>query len=232
MLVVATLLFGSLARADQTEGSDTDLLLISLEREIRHVSIGRLSLFLYPWRQLQKDARDGDLFVCHLVREAKPIIDPDGYLSKLRGTFQFRSSYAAEISKASDFGWFLVKFGSDLNSQLLMKRALWCVRTILIARSAERREPVFAPERLAEQTSSVSAQNLLRNRRVSFSGTALRDGLRQFLNDEVGCDGTMEHFDRFAFIKKFSATSNKVALQTLRQEDEAKGRYFGYELLS
>ncbi len=82
MPIAATLLFGSLARADQSEGSDTDLLMIGLDEETRHVSIGNLSLFLYPWRQLEQDARDGDLFVCHLVREAKPLIDPDNYLPK------------------------------------------------------------------------------------------------------------------------------------------------------
>jgi predicted nucleotidyltransferase len=85
MAVAATLLFGSLARADHSEGSDTDLLMISLDEDMRQISVGHLSLFLYPWHRLQQDARDGDLFVCHLVREAKPLIDPDNYLPKLQG---------------------------------------------------------------------------------------------------------------------------------------------------
>ena len=80
MAVAATLLFGSLARNDHSEGSDTDLLMINLDDETRHISIGKLSLFLYPWNQLEQNARDGDLFICHLVREAKPIIDPHNYL--------------------------------------------------------------------------------------------------------------------------------------------------------
>ena len=144
MAVAATVLFGSLARGDQSEGSDTDLLMVGLGDETRHVSIGHLSLFLYPWAQLEQDARDGDLFVCHIVREAKPLIDPDNYFLKLQQAFQFRSSYATDIERASDFAWFLVSFGAELNPYLLEKRSLWCVRTILIARSAERRDPIFA----------------------------------------------------------------------------------------
>lgn len=93
MTIAATILFGSLARADQSDGSDTDLLMIDLDDDTRHVSVGHLSLFVYPWRHLAQDAQCGDLFVCHLVREAKALIDPDGYLDKLRDTFQLRSSY-------------------------------------------------------------------------------------------------------------------------------------------
>lgn len=227
MPVAATLLFGSLARADQSEESDTDLLMIGLDQETRHVSVGRLSLFLYPWEQLEKAARDGDLFVCHLVCEAKPLVDPHDYLSKLKQAFEFRSSYAAEIARATDFGWFLVSFGAEFNPQLLTKRALWCVRTILIARSAELRDPVFAPERLAELTSSASAQDLLRHRRAPRDVEAVRRSLRQFLIDEGAGDCTLEHADWAKFVERFGETSNKVALQTLRQEEESQAGYLG-----
>ncbi|WP_456299340.1 anti-phage Hailong system nucleotidyltransferase HalB [Methylocystis silviterrae] len=227
MPVAATLLFGSLARADQSEESDTDLLMIGLDQETRHVSVGRLSLFLYPWEQLEKAARDGDLFVCHLVCEAKPLIDPHDYLSKLKQAFEFRSSYAAEIARATDFGWFLVSFGAEFNPQLLTKRALWCVRTILIARSAELRDPVFAPERLAELTSSASAQDLLRHRRAPRDVEAVRRSLRQFLIDEGAGDCALEHADWATFVERFGETSNKVALQTLRQEEESQAGYLG-----
>lgn len=226
MPIAATLLFGSVARADQSEGSDTDLLMIGLDEETRHVSVGHLSLFLYPWNQLEQDARAGDLFVCHLVREAKPLIDPDNYLTKLQQAFQFRTSYAAEIARANDLGWFLVSFGAALNPQLLTKRALWCMRTILIARSAEQRDPVFAPSRLAERTSSISAQELLRNRRGRRDEAAVRQSLRQFLIADEAGDQSLEHADWATFVERFKSTSNKVALQTLRQGESQTG-YMG-----
>ena len=225
MPVVATLLFGSLARADQSEGSDTDLLMISLDGETHHVSIGHLSLFLYPWHALENNARDGDLFVCHLVCEARPLFDPDGYLPKLKEAFRFRSDYMTEIAHATDLGWYLVKYGDELNSHRQAKRALWCLRTILIARSAERRAPVFAPHLLAEQTRSVAGRDLLTRRHNTRDDAKVRQSLRLFLEEETTSDPFNEQADRTAFMNRFKATSNKVALQTLRQEEQSQAAY-------
>ena len=225
MPVVATLLFGSLARSEASEGSDTDLLMVNLENETRHISVGRLSLFLYPWPALEQNASDGDLFVCHLVREAKPLLDPDGYLPKLKEAFRFRSDYMAEIARATDFGWYLVRFGEELNAHLQAKRALWCIRTILIARSAERRDPIFAPQLLAEQTKSVAGKDLLTRRHTARDETEVRHSLRLFLEEETTSDAFSEQADRTAFMERFTATSNKVALQTLQQEEQSQAAY-------
>ena len=222
MAIVATLLFGSLARADHSEGSDTDLLMVSLNKDTRHVSVGHLSLFLYPWPQLQQDAREGDLFVCHLVREARPLIDPDKYLVKLQSAFRFRSSYQSDIDRAVDLGMYLARFGDELNSTLLTKRALWCIRTILIARSAERRNPVFAPQRLAEETGSAAARELLTNRHIHRERAAVQQRLRSFLKEEAHLSQFLETAARDNFRERFDATSNRVALQTLRQDEDSR----------
>lgn len=227
MAIAATLLFGSLARADHAEGSDTDLLMIDLENETRHVSVGHLSLFIYPWHQLEHDARLGDLFVCHLVHEAKPLVDPDDYLVRLKQAFSFRASYQDDIQRAADFGWYLVLFGDDLNSALLAKRVLWCVRTILMARSAERRAPVFAPHLLAEETRSEAAREILLRRHDQRDGPSIRRLLRSFLKEEVPPLDDSGGPNRAEFLERFMVTSNKVALQTLRQEEERWGDYTG-----
>ena len=225
MRVVAILLFGSLARADDSASSDTDLLMVNLDSEIRHVSIGHLSLFLNPWHKLEHDAREGDLFVCHLVCEAKPFLDPDGYLLKLKEAFRFRTDYVAEIARATDLGWYLVRFGDELNSNLHAKRALWCIRTILIARSAERHDPVFAPQLLAEQTRSVAGRNLLASRHSERDRAEVRELLRLFLEEETKFDSFNVLADRSAFIERFTATSNNVALQTLLQDEQSRVGY-------
>ena len=225
MPVVAALLFGSFARADQSEGSDTDLLLVNLDDETRHVSVGQLSTFLYPWHKLEHDSRNGDLFACHLVREAKPLFDPDGYLPKLKDAFRFRSDYRAEIAHATDLGWYLAKFGDELNSDLQVKRSLWCIRTILIARSAERRDPIFAPQLLAEQTHSVAGRKLLASRRGARDHSEVRQWLRVFLEEETAFDHFYELADRSDLIQRFRETSNKVALQTLHQEEQSRAGY-------
>lgn len=227
MAIAATILFGSLARTDQSEGSDTDLLMIDLDDDTRHVSVGHLSLFVYPWRQLAQDAHSGDLFVCHLVREAKALVDPDGYLEKLRDAFHFRSSYADEIGRAADFGWYLVLYGNELNPSLLTKRALWCIRTVLIARSAERRDPVFAPHQLAEETRSVAAREFLSHRHDPRDDATVRQVLRSFLEAEELSDADLLNANRETFLQRFSATANKVALQTLHQQDHSRAGYVG-----
>ena len=227
MGIAATLLFGSLARADHASGSDTDLLMINLEDELRHVSVGHLSLFIYPWRQLENDARMGDLFVCHLVHEAKPLVDPDGYLPQLQKAFRFRTSYQDDIQRAADLGWYLVRFGDDLNSGLLAKRVLWCVRTVLIARSAERGAPVFAPHRLAVEVHSEAAREILLSRHDQRDDTRTRHMLQAFLEAEVGPPHNLDVLSRQSFLERFAATSNKVALQTLRQEYDSGNEYTG-----
>lgn len=225
MPIAAILLFGSLARADHSEGSDTDLLMVTADDETRHVSSGHVSMFLYPWLRLKLDAREGDLFVCHLVREAKTIFDPDGYLFKLKEAFHFRPDYQTEITRATDFGWFLARFGGELNPALQAKRALWCIRTILIARSAELRDPVFAPQLLAERTKSEVARELLSRRHDRRDDSALRHSLRLFLEEETTPEPFHEKADRAAFIQRFTETTNKVALQTLQQEERSQSGY-------
>ena len=225
MPAVAILLFGSLARADQSDDSDTDLLIVTLDDQTRHISVGHLSLFLYPWSTLENNARNGDLFVCHLVREAKPLFDPDGYLAKLKESFRFRSDYMVEIAHATDLGWYLTRYGDDLNSHLQAKRALWCIRTILIARSAERREPVFAPQLLAKQTQSLAGRDLLARRHSLGDGVKVRHSLRLFLEEETISAPFNEQAGRAAFIERFRTTSNAVALKTLQQEGDSQARY-------
>ena len=225
MSVVATLLFGSASRGDQSEESDTDVLMITHDDVTHHVSVGSLSMFFYPWKILEDYALNGDLFVCHLTRESRPLFDPDGYLSRLKEAFMFRSDYAAEIGHATDLGWYLVRFGDDLNTRLRGKRALWCIRTILIARSAERRDPIFAPQLLAEQTRSVAGRDLLTCRNDSQAYTDLGHRLSLFLREETAFDRFNEQADREAFIKRFLATSNNVALKTLQQEEDSKAEY-------
>jgi hypothetical protein len=109
----------------------------------------------------------------------------------------------------------------------LTKRALWCIRTVLIARSAERRDPVFSPQRLADNTQSAAARDLLINRRIHHDSAVVQQRLCSFLREETQSTGILETADRAHFIDRFNATSNKVALQTLRQEQKSRVGYVG-----
>ncbi len=212
--VSAILLFGSHARKDNRRGSDTDLLLIAPQSMPWHRSIGHLSMFFYPWERLAEDARNGDLFVCHIVREAKPIFDPQLQLDELRSLFRLRASYASEIRQARQLGWFIDRHAGALNPQVVVRRMIWCVRTILIARLAERGQPRFAPTDLAAVAPDSAAELLADRHRRRLDGS-MRQRFRHFLIEEGGMpplpgDATLEDYRDF-----FTQTNNRVALQTI-----------------
>jgi hypothetical protein len=225
--ISAILLFGSRAREDSSRGSDTDLLLISPSDAPQHKSIGHLSMFFYPWQKLIADAREGDLFVCHIVKEAKQVFDPLGQLDALRSEFRLRTSYAREVAHARDLGWFLDRHANTLNSSVVVRRMVWCIRTILIAQLAEQGMPAFAPSVLAA-TAPSSAADLLADRHQRRLDVTMRQRFRHYIVQEGGkppltAKSTVEEYRAF-----FAMTGNKVGLQTIERgqaPDEDKDYY-------
>lgn len=212
--VSAILLFGSRAREDNSRGSDTDLLLISPPGTPQHKSIGHLSMFFYPWEKLKADARDGDLFVCHIVREAKPVFDPLGQLDQLRSQFRLRTNYAREIGHARDLGWFLDRHAGALNSNVVVRRMVWCIRTILIARLAESGTPVFAPLELA-RAAPASAADLLADRHQRRLDVTMRQRFRQYMMQEDANPTLPNDAGINDYRSLFLRTGNQVGLQTI-----------------
>lgn len=150
MPIVAQYLFGSHARRDFTEGSDIDLLSVISEERFATFSEGKLNVSLYPMPKFIEAASRGDLFVMHIVREAIVVYDPTQFHRRLIDRFVPKSSYHHEIKQASDLGWYLVESGDQFRNQKTWnKRVAWCARTILIARSAEKGDPIFSAEKLA-----------------------------------------------------------------------------------
>jgi hypothetical protein len=222
--VSAILLFGSRARRDDARGSDTDLLLIVPAGEPKHLSFDNFSMFLYAWPKLLADAAGGDLFVCHLAREAKPVFDPGDRLGRLRAAFRLRADYGEAIGHACDLGWFLDRFGATLNTGIVARRMIWCVRTILIAKSAQMGMPSFAPQALARFSTSDVAPDLLAARHQRRFDAQLRARFRRFMTDECGFSSWHAEAEVGDYMSRFVATGNKVALQTLQQSDQ-RGSY-------
>ncbi len=219
MTVSAMFLFGSHARGDEDIFSDTDLLLISEGDRPQHVQKGHLSTSIYPLDDLLRRARDGDLFVCHIAREAKAIYDPTDQLNLLRDHFVLRASYKQEITQASDLGWFIVDFGHESHLQsLLNRRIAWCVRTILIAKSAELKRPVFAAAELAAFAESSDVLKLIKNKETDRSDPEALAMLGSFLS-KFGAGRFQPGKSSYgAYVKRFSETSNSVALSLIKAE--------------
>lgn len=214
--ISAILLFGSRARGDSGRGSDTDLLLVSPCDAPQHKSIGHLSMFFYPWQKLIADAREGDLFVCHIVQEAKPVFDPLGQLDKLRSQFTLRTSYAREVAHARDLGWLLDRHASALNSSIVVRRMVWCIRTVLIAQLAELGRPAFAPSALAA-SAPASAAELLSDRHQRRLDVVMRQRFHQYMSQEGGKPPLRDGSTIEEYHVLFAKTGNKVGLQTIER---------------
>lgn len=228
MAISLLVLFGSRARGDAVDSSDTDLLLATDEPGIRHVSDGNLSLSFYCDAELKERAARGDLFVCHVVREGRLLAGSTVLFDEIRSAFRLRSDYGGEIAKASDLGWFLIGYGSALgNVQLVNRRLAWVARTILIARSAESGSPVFSPKALADWAGAPEVEALVSNR-YSAEPDAKSPVILRNLLEQWGWSRTVGVPESFgSYRERFAATGNAVALQTLewRARIQADGQY-------
>ncbi|HEY3936207.1 MAG TPA: nucleotidyltransferase domain-containing protein [Bryobacteraceae bacterium] len=210
------ILFGSRARGDHVANSDTDLLLITSESKPRHRTVHNISLSLYPAVHLLDKARAGDLFVCHLVKEGKVLSDESSIFENVCRSFRLRNSYMNEISSASELGWFLVRHGRKFeNAKIVNRRIAWCVRTTLIARSAEARQPVFSASALERFAGSPIVGRLISQKNETTVDETLNRDFETFLITWGGGDISIEKTPG-NYLDRFEQTSNVIALQTFR----------------
>src|SRR5690242_1909710 len=150
-MLLSVILFGSRARGDHRSTSDVDLLGISDDGPIKaEVSRQAVSFYQYPLRALHSKAVSGDLFVLHINSEGKVLHDTAEVFPRICDAFRFKQSYEREIREASCVNWFILERPHLLPSDTIRKRLIWGLRTILIAKCAERQTPVFSSGGLAD----------------------------------------------------------------------------------
>lgn len=151
MPILSLVVYGSRAREDHSVDSDTDLFAITDDERYEMIIEGTTNIACYPLAQAISRAEGGDLFFMHIALEAKAIYDPGGAFEKVKRSFVKKESYSTEISHASELGYALVAHAKHIQDYyLLNKRLAWCLRTILIARSAELGCPTFSKEGLGD----------------------------------------------------------------------------------
>ena len=216
MSISALLLFGSRARGDHSNDSDIDLLAASDVSEPTVTGMGPATLYHYNTDWLNSKAKQGDLFVWHLIEEALAIFDPHDFLAELQKQFRFSASYEDEIATASDVGWAIASLWGELDAPSINKRLAWSVRTIAIARAAAMHMPAFSADALAEALGYPNIVSLVGQKdRLELSDESLNSFLR-FLA-EYGFprrDGDISCIDQY--VSYFTETKNEVGLKLLK----------------
>ncbi|HCT4437804.1 TPA: nucleotidyltransferase domain-containing protein [Klebsiella aerogenes] len=144
------ILFGSHARGDHTIDSDVDLLGIEDSKNHTVCNVKSINLSLYSSEKSLSMCQHGDLFFLHIVTEGQSLFN-NSHLHKLKSAFHYKNSYITEAASAYYLALKIFESQNEIiNWPIANKRISWCVRTILIAISAENRSPIFSKSQLAK----------------------------------------------------------------------------------
>lgn len=229
MAILALALYGSSARGDNNELSDVDLFAITDDDEYRMLVDGKINMACYPLPLALERARDGDLFILHICTEAKELYAFSGEFQQLKTAFCYKETYSREIANASNLAWFLVDAGSNFrNFNLLNKRIAWCVRTILIAKSAEIKMPCFAASELSKFSGVPHTAMLIDGKNSVIFRPELLENLVVFLNINAAARPVINGDKMLSeYSLLFKSSDNSMGLKTLLsiQGDTAAENY-------
>ncbi len=217
MPILASLLYGSRARGDNSANSDVDVLMITDDGMISHNNLGNLSVSFYPFEDLVQRAIRGDLYLCHVLREGKLLYNSGGVVDELNSKFKLRDSYENEKNQAADIAWLIVKFANDLRSSpLLGRRLAWCVRTILISSSAENGKPVFSAHELAQLAPQHNILELIAQKEGHVVAASIVNDLMQFLLNWKLPDRLPKAREIVDYAEWFADTKNTMGMNLLK----------------
>ncbi len=214
MSISSLILFGSRAREDNNLRSDIDILVITFDGHPKQVKIDSVSLSFYPLDVLVEKAKDGDLFVLHIIREGKLLTGSAASLEKIRASFRNKLTYKKEIHAASDLGWMIVRYGAEFDKKLVQKRVTWCVRTVLIAISVQKGDPTFSTDGLRAVDPSPAVARLLQQKDDPISSDTFCL-LRSFLTEQGLGDPCPDASNPSDYLGHFECSGNTVALHML-----------------
>lgn len=184
MTILSLVLYGSCARSDNHKDSDVDLFAITTDPHYRMIVDKKINIANYPEQLAMKRASAGDLYFLHIVHEGRRIYDTGQFFDQLKDAFRYKENYSAEIKNAVELGWLLLRFSDQIsNITLLNRRIAWCVRTILIAKSAEARTPKFSAKDLADLLNFKHTELLIKNKSQDKINLKTLSYFEEFLND-------------------------------------------------
>ena len=217
MSIVALIMYGSVARGDDVDVSDLDLLAVVTGKIARKFDRKKTNIIFNSESNLIYSAQSGELFAFHILSEGKFVYDSEQFESRFRANFKKKTSYTDEIVQASALGWLLYqRSNSDNHARLLNRRAAWCLRTILIAKSVELGFPRFSVGSISELFPLPEVHRILTFKDSNQFNLSFRSDLRASLIKYGDTDTIfLKDADISEQMRFFRKTSNKLALRTL-----------------
>lgn len=161
-MISTLILYGSRARGDNHIDSDVDLLGVVPEGRIAGSSTQRaVNIHLRPFENLIEQAAAGDLFVAHIVFEGRVLHDTMRGFEQIASAFEWRNSYLPERRIATHIIDYLSNLPETSTREDLVKRMVWALRTLVIARAAEERLPIFSASAIARYANIDNLERVL-----------------------------------------------------------------------
>jgi predicted nucleotidyltransferase len=185
--LLGLVLFGSRARGDHVEDSDVDLLALVSDGAPAFVTRPGITVSCYPLDQVLRRARSGDLFALHVVAEGKVVYEREPVFARVQRAFCYRSDYEREIRMAANVGWFLLHHCDPaVDGVRFNGRVSWCTHTLIVARAATQRQPVFSATGLGAFADSNAVALLIRSKHRPTVDPALLEMFRSVLKEFGG----------------------------------------------
>ena len=166
--VRAVLVYGSVARGEHHAGSDLDILQI-VDDVREQFAMGNIQVAPYTWDRLEGMARNGSLFIAHLVEEGRPLYDPENLFQRLQDCYR-EVPLAIELRSLQVTSCLL-----DVSSEVykdfwpgLHKCAAFVLRSLAYVQARQRNCRSFSLARVTEILGDTRLVHIITIRSLSF----------------------------------------------------------------
>jgi len=182
------ILYGSHARGDFNAASDIDVLRVGHARALRENIDEAITLHTYTLDDLLLMARQGSLFVLHLLREGSPLNDPGGVMQALNAAFCQPDSFLQATRHRLRYAIRLLDIDEALFATApheFLATASFVCRSLLYATHAERGAFSFSLRGLALRDETAALLLATKQTKVTYAGfRRLRQAARSYLGAE------------------------------------------------
>lgn len=170
------LLYGSVSRGDSNQYSDIDLLTVSKGQSVKKI-INNVNISIYNYQKIKEMAESGSLFVYHLNKEGKILLDDNEILHEiLFGYFKLKKDYNQEIQFAYNLINSINSYYSEtMNYKYTNSKICWCLRTFYAGLGANQNIPIFSIKKSVEQFGKKAKKYLLIKNKDNYQKELVKD---------------------------------------------------------